>query len=433
MSTQFLINVAIEVFCSIMCLVIITCIIIGENPKSRLNRAFILLLVFNIAAMLSNALVFYSIGKLQSYYFALNYIGNFFNYVFNYALIMCFSNYIYIYIAEKTSIKRTVVQIIYVICGVGIALTALSLLTNMFYIIDENNFYHRQSLYWLSQVLALAAVLINSIVIIKNRKHFTRMETIALSIYIALPVIGIAIELLIYGYVPLYISSTLIIMFIFIGMQAELSKAAKEKELQLTRSRVAVMLSQIQPHFLYNSLASISHLCDEDPERAKKVTQEFSDYLRANMSSLEDTQPIPFEQELKHVKCFLSLKKAMLGDALTVNYDIRENDFKLPSLTVQPIVENAVRHGIEKRAGGGKITITTCEEDNNYLVIVSDNGVGFNIKLLENSEQTHIGIKNVRQRLLDQCNGTMAIISKKGIGSTVTIAIPKHSSEIKVE
>jgi len=383
--------------------------------------------------MLSNALTFYSIGRIESHYYILNYIGNLFTYVLNYALIMSFTNYINIYIASKTDVNRTVVRIVYGICGVGIALTVLSLINNMFYIIDESNVYHRQSMYWLSQVLALAAILINSVVIIKNRKCFSRMESAALGIYIILPVIAIAIGMIRYGYVPVYISSTIIILFIYLGMQAEQSKAAKDKEAQLTQSRIAVMLSQIQPHFLYNSLASISHLCDEDPARAKEITQEFSEYLRANMRSLESTKPILFEQELKHVKCFLNLKKAMLGESLTIVYDINAKDFSLPPLTVQPIVENAVNHGIEKRTGGGEIKISSYEKDNNYLIIISDNGVGFNNKILESNGKTHIGIKNVRQRLSDQCGGKLMIDSQKGTGTTVIITIPKYGPGKEVE
>jgi len=409
-----------------MCIVIITCVIIGDNRQSRLTKAFIWLLLFNIAAMLSNALAFYSIGKVQSYFFTFNYFGNFFTYVFNYALIICFANYINVYISTKTDIKRTAVHVVCGICALGIALTVLSLINNMFYIIDENNVYHRQNMYWLSQALALAGVLINFIVIIKYRKFFTRAESVAFGIYILLPVIAIAIGILYYGYVPVYISSTLIILFIYIGMQAEQSKTAKEKELQLTQSRIAVMLSQIQPHFLYNSLASISYLCDEDPARAKKFTQEFSEYLRANMRTLETTQPISFDQELKHVKCFLNLKKAMLGESLVIFYDIKVTDFKLPPLTVQPIVENAINHGIEKRKGGGCVTIATSEKDKDYLVIISDNGVGFDVRQLESNGRTRIGIKNVRQRLNDQCGGSLEISSKKGTGTVVTIKIPKQ-------
>jgi LytS/YehU family sensor histidine kinase len=95
-----------------------------------------------------------------------------------------------------------------------------------------------------------------------------------------------------------------------------------QAEKALTESRISIMLSQIQPHFLYNAIAVISRLCDKDPAEAKKATVNFSNYLRANMNLLERTEPIPFENELNHTIGFMNLEKAMYGDALNVTYDI---------------------------------------------------------------------------------------------------------------
>jgi len=197
-------------------------------------------------------------------------------------------------------------------------------------------------------------------------------------------------------------------------------------ENKLNESRISIMLSQIQPHFLYNSLAVISRLCDDDPAQAKKATINFSNYLRANMNLLESAEPIPFENELNHTIGFLNLEKAMYGEALNVIYDIQTKNFKLPALTMQPIVENAVKHGIGKKEGGGAIAISTKETESNYLVIITDDGAGFEDRKTANDGQQHIGINNVRLRLSAQCGGSLEIESKPGAGTTAAIIIPKR-------
>jgi len=216
------------------------------------------------------------------------------------------------------------------------------------------------------------------------------------------------------------------------SMAADIKTYMEEKlqtERKLAESRISIMLSQIQPHFLYNALAVISSLCDKNPAQAKKATINFSNYLRGNMNLLESPEPIPFENELNHTISFLNLENAMYDEALNVIYDIQTKYFKLPALTMQPIVENAVKHGIGKKEGGGTVTISTKETEGGYLIIVSDDGAGFeqdkiNNGIYPNDGQQHIGINNVRLRLSAQCGGSLEIESKPGAGTTAKIFIP---------
>ena len=219
------------------------------------------------------------------------------------------------------------------------------------------------------------------------------------------------------------------------SMAADIKTHMEEKvktERKLSESRIAIMLSQIQPHFLYNALAVISRLCDKDPAEAKKATINFSNYLRANMNLLERTEPIPFENELNHTIGFMNLEKAMYGDSLNVIYDIQTKNFNLPALTVQPIAENAIKHGIGKKEGGGTVTISTKEtESGGYMIIITDDGVGFEQGKNNDDGQQHIGINNVRLRLSAQCGGLLEIESKPGAGTTARIIIPKQGAQAK--
>lgn len=244
---------------------------------------------------------------------------------------------------------------------------------------------------------------------------------------------------------------------IFIGVirivgYMEQEKKLKEQEAELAASRISIMLSQIQPHFLYNSLNSIYHLCAKDPEKARKAISDFSDYLRANLDSLTRTALVSFDQELKHVKTYLSLEKMRFDEELEIIYEIDTKMFLIPALTVQPLVENAVKHGVGKKPGGGTVKIATKESKDYYEVIISDDGIGYdtdintcfdtnvgkidmnatdgkggkNSKENKDNKTSHIGIENVRNRLKQMCDATLEIVSEKGKGTEAHIYIPKE-------
>lgn len=206
----------------------------------------------------------------------------------------------------------------------------------------------------------------------------------------------------------------------------------EKMEKELVESRLAIMVSQIQPHFLYNSLTSIAVLCNKDPKLAKKTIIEFADYLRANMNSLKEKEPVPFENEFEHIKTYLNLEKLRFDDDLEVEFNIEILNFKVPSLCIQPLVENAIKHGVGMKEDGGKVIISTFEDDNNYFVSVEDNGVGFDINTFYSndssnvgSERKHIGIENCRNRLKEMCEGTLVITSEVSVGTKALVSIPK--------
>jgi len=203
----------------------------------------------------------------------------------------------------------------------------------------------------------------------------------------------------------------------------EMENKIDNLELKLVESKISIMLSQIKPHFLYNSLLAIRELCLIDPEKASETVDEFSNYLRGNLDSLSINTPIPFIKELKHVQTYLSLEKKRFEDRLNIVYDIMVQDFLIPALTLQQIVENAVRHGITKREEGGTVSIKTEKTDSTVKITVSDNGIGFDVNTLHDNPH-QVGIGNAKNRLAAMCNSTLDISSKPGTGTTVTISIP---------
>ena len=190
--------------------------------------------------------------------------------------------------------------------------------------------------------------------------------------------------------------------------------------------KIDIMISQIKPHFIYNSLTTIKHLCKKDPELAAETIDEFAKYVRGNLSALSEKKSIPFEQELEHVKSYLSIEQKRFGKRIHVEYEIETVNFRIPPLTLQPIVENAVKHGITKKIEGGTIRISTSKEKDYYIVLVEDNGVGFDsTHQNRNSSEKHIGIQNVKKRIENMLGGTMYIRSIPGKGTAVEILLPK--------
>lgn len=203
------------------------------------------------------------------------------------------------------------------------------------------------------------------------------------------------------------------------------SLRAKQMEREVEDSRIAITVSQMQPHFIYNVLNSIYHLCERDPKMAQEAVDKFSDYLRNNMRSIEQKGPIPFEEEYQHIRTYLSLEQIRFR-TLEIQYDIAVSNFTLPPLTVQPLVENAVKHGVTKKRGGGCVTLSTWETETAWCIQVADTGVGFDPAHYQEDGKVHIGIQNVRKRLKNMVGGTLTLTSAPGEGTTARITIPKQ-------
>ena len=207
----------------------------------------------------------------------------------------------------------------------------------------------------------------------------------------------------------------------------EMEAEQKVIRAQLQENRIAIMISQIQPHFIYNTLGTIQQLCKEDPQQAANLVHSFSVYLRGNFSELDNTAPIRFTKELDHVRCYTDIELVRFPD-MTVEYDIQTDGFLLPALAVQPLVENAIKHGLMGREEGGTVTVTAYETETHYCVKVADDGVGFD----ENQpldRRKHVGIRNVRERLQIMCGGTLTVESQPGVGTTALIQIPKEGKK----
>lgn len=216
-------------------------------------------------------------------------------------------------------------------------------------------------------------------------------------------------------------------LFLFVRQAQRLKRERdryRDMEIELVKSQTAIMLSQIQPHFLYNALSAIAQMCEKKPSSAKKATIAFSEYLRNNMQSLKANRLIPFDEEMRHLANYLVVEQMRFGEELQIVYHIEASDFRLPPLTVQPLVENAVKYGVGMSENGGTITISSRNVSDGVEITIVDDGVGYDPTEVQFDGRTHIGIDNVRQRLSLMCNGTLTVSGVKGEGTTAIIHIP---------
>ena len=211
------------------------------------------------------------------------------------------------------------------------------------------------------------------------------------------------------------------------SLELQRSRLEAEKnivEAELKESRISIMLSQIQPHFIYNTLGTIERMCLKDPQKAFDLVRNFSLYLRGNFSELDSVTPIQFAEELKHVEYYVNIEKVRFPD-MNIEYDVETTGFVLPALSVQPLVENAIKHGLMRLEIGGTVKIHSYETPTHFCVEITDDGVGFDTEA-PLDEKKHVGLRNIRGRLKAMVNGDLVLESKLDVGTKAIIMIPKE-------
>ena len=298
-------------------------------------------------------------------------------------------------------------------------------------------------LYWASvQILAniiLLGCLIRELVVTKGKERWLYFGAILPLVSFGVDVIMTDLGLWKGGVSSRYIFTVFFVVAMVVVLKVipnGINALSKAKELEtekivlnaeLTESRISTMMSQIRPHFIYNTLGSIEQLCIIDPPKAGELVHNFAKYLRGNFGELDNPKPILMSQEMEHVRHYISIENVRFPD-MTFSFEMNSDDFHIPALTIQPIVENAIKHGLMKLSKGGTIRVVSYETESHYCVSVEDDGVGFDTDVLLD-ERKHVGIRNIRGRLKAMVNGTLEIESRVGIGTTVLIKIPKEVAQ----
>ena len=277
------------------------------------------------------------------------------------------------------------------------------------------------------QLFYVLLLLIYSIIFFR-RKNIKKSIIVFVIVFEAITIAILERENILTGYVNVVTALCILEYYIYLTSiyQQDMHRIIAEKEIQAAKNELAVLKNQIQPHFIYNSLGMIRSLAKRDNEKAVECIDSFSDYLRAHLRSIETDDLISFEKELENVNVYLSLVLADPSSKIETIFDLEVTDFFLPPLSLEPIIENCVNHGIGKNKG--IITVKSYEDDDNIYISITDSCEKTNDKK-ENPDtklyHNGIGLENTRRRLDMYCGGTLDMIIDKG-GSEAKITIPKE-------
>lgn len=226
----------------------------------------------------------------------------------------------------------------------------------------------------------------------------------------------------------------LTVFAIFCFVYIETSRNLQEKEIALTQSRLNALQLQMNPHFMANALNALSMLTDTEPEAAKRMIADLSGYLRESFYDPgEKSLMIPFPDELERLERYLAIERIRFP-GIHVYYWLEATGFEIPAMTLQPVVENAIMHGIcKKKHSEGSIEIRSSETPSAYTIIIEDDGAGFDetalsVKRSGEENKRHIGIPNTEKRLELMCAGSLTIHSTPGRGTVCEISIPKQGA-----
>ena len=319
--------------------------------------------------------------------------------------------------------------------------------TEGFYYVTPDNQYYRRPLFPLLPMPMLAIMLLNFAGTLRRRLRMTRKAFLSFVIaqmpMAAALIVHMFIDFFSFLGISYVFSALAMYSFILsdqieqdrrrqreiIRQQQEIARQQREiarQQREIAHERASVMVLQMRPHFIYNTLMSIYSLCRLDPQKARQVTMDFTNYLRRNFNAIASDSPIPFSTEQAHTRAYLAVEQAQYDDMLVVDYDTQFTHFRLPPLTLQPIVENTVKHGMDPYAGPLHISIRTRRTDSGTEIIVKDNGRGFDPS---GESKSHATLSNIRQRLEMMCGGSLAITPNDGGGTVVTVTIPDSAKE----
>lgn len=421
-----IIHVSLELWGGIFCLIAALCMFLTRNFETKKRRLLMLMQLSTAVLLFMDALAWAYRGAAGTVGFYMVRISNFIVFFLSDELLLLYHLYLcsHLFTGEEKKPKR--VTVVCVIACIGMLLVVISQFTGLYYSFDANNLYHRNTMYPLSLVMPLLGGAVDLTLLIQYHKRLSRATFVCLLSYMILPMISIILLFFIYGISLVNISINISMIFMFIVAIVEQSHELAQKEKEMCDMKIALTLSQIGPHFIFNSLSTIRHLCTKNPQLAAETVDEFSTYLRGNIDSLTNDRMIYFEKELKHVQSYLAIEKKRFGDRINVIYDINVSDFMIPALSLQIMVENAVKHGICKKAGGGTVTISTKRHDNKIYITIKDSGAGFDPNNLPDNGRTHAGIANVKSRLENMCHGSLEIESTIGSGTKVQIILPEY-------
>ena len=306
------------------------------------------------------------------------------------------------------------------------ALLAVTQFTTWIYYFTPDNVYHRGPWYPLLLIPLVLLMAADIIGLWRCRAALTHRQRIAFLIYFVVPFICMLVQMFFFGLLLIVFGTSLAGLFMFVFILIDQVERSFRQQQKIANQHANVMVLQMRPHFICNTMMGIYYLCDQDPQKAKQVTLDFTTYLRKNFTAIASEDTVPFTAELEHTRAYLAVEQAQFEDSLFVSFDTPHTMFRVPPLTLQPIVENAVKHGLTASSDPIHISVVTRQTDSASEILVEDDGPGF---APADDNEPHIALNNIRQRLEWMCKGKLTISPREGGGTSVRVRIPTAKQE----
>ena len=332
---------------------------------------------------------------------------------------------IYVLLCSKEDIRKS--PSFYISLGLCLSLFVLLVIaqfTNGIYYFTENNEFVQGQYYWVLIVPLLALIALNLFEIITKRKLLSKRYFIAFLIYLIPLLVVMVLQMFLSVFILIVIAVSISALSMFGIIMADQVEQYLHQQREIADQKASIAVLEMRPHFIYNTMTSIYYLCEQDPQKAQQVTLDFTTYLRKNFNAIIGTDPIPFTEELEHTRAYLAVVKAQFEDNLIVEFDTPHVLFRIPPLTLQPLVENSVKYGLNVDSTEPLyISIKTEKTEKGITIAVSDTGPGISN---DDNGEPHLALNNIRERLLTM-DGMLTISPNEKGGTIVKMFIPNQN------
>jgi sensor histidine kinase YesM len=405
----------IDLFCALLTAIIYSALL-EQNSKIRANKLFRRMcpVLFIMLSFHGSAILFCGgQGIVYQLLEAFSFSGM-------YILMAFFTGYVWVLTGVRKSMFRTVLSVCYALCSVEAVIWFATCIRPFLFDIWLNKYVSYGFVFWFAQISGFLIVILNMATLLFCRSMLQRRDVIIVLLLPMLPLLSYITDLfteLRLRYVLIFVALFLNYLRVNLGMERRVQQHEKAEELY----RMRATLERIKPHYIYNVLSSIYYLCESDPLMAQKATGAFADYMRFATQNMQGEALIPFTQELDTVRSYLQLENMRFGDRIRVHYDIAADDFRLPPFTLQPLVENSVKHGAAQTSDPADIYIETSQDALGWTMTVRDTCGGFD----SDTAEPGTGTKYVSEILELTLNGTLTVNSTPGQGTVSVVRIPK--------
>lgn len=428
MNTVTYLHIALEIWGAILCLTAAAVLFFAQRSVTSRLHGVIHIEVLNVLLLVSDVFARIYRGNTSLVGFYMVRISNFVVFIVGYLSLFVFTAYIKSFLSKESQRKwKPFFGMIYGASVGMILLLCLNLFTKWFYDFDAYNRYFRNDWFPLSQIVSALCLVSLGVFVFCLRRQLKKGFFIVIESYLVLPIVALIVQIFLYGFSLLNLAITIACLELFVVCYIDHVNQLKEQQNQLQEAQISLLMSRIQPHFLFNSLSTIRYLCKKDSQQAVNAIDVFSDYLRFNIDCMGAQECISFAQDLEHANNYLALEKKRFQEMLHIQIDTPYQNFAIPAMTLQPLVENAVRHGVRQKESEGNIWIRTRQEASHHVIEIEDDGAGFDVTQMGQDGKVHVGLENVRKRLELMCDGRLEIESTPGKGTICRIWIPMEA------